>query len=457
MAALHALPATGPAIDVRPLPRDDEAEIALLSAVLANPASAFDAAGLCDPGDFHHPARGALWSVIQALVNQRVTPDPIAVRAEVEAVHLDAEVDLPGMARDFAASAFTPGNADRYAAIVREKAHLRRVILAARTASEAAMEGAPVEDVLDSLRATVATVHDQRSAPAVGMAAALEEAFDDLVGATPAYSVATGWASLDEILGPIEAGSFILLGARPSMGKTAMALNIATNVASSYGPVLFLSIEMPRVQIMRRIIAASSGIPYESLKPGRFITDQQRDTLKAGIAKVRNLPILIDDASSPTIDGVAARIHRHVERDGVRLVVIDYLGLIAEPSGRTINSRENVVGAISRALKATAKDSATPILALSQLNRESDRINRGAARSEDTKPPTLSDLRDSGTLEQDADVVMFLHRPGYYTKNRADNEAQVIVAKNRNGSTDTARLLWDGQAQRFDNGRSPFG
>lgn len=449
MPAARALAPVNPAADVRPLPRDDEAEIALLSAVLANPASAFDAVSLCDPGDFHHPARGALWSVVRGLVDQRVTPDPIAVRAEVEALQMGDDVDLPGMARAFAASEFTATNADRYAAIVREKAQLRRVITASRTAADAAMDGAPVEDVLDALRATVAATHDQRAAPAVGMAAALEEAFDELVGTTPAFSVATGFTALDGILGPIEAGSFVLLGARPSMGKTALALNIARNVASSYGPVLFLSIEMPRVQIMRRIIAAAAGIPYETLRPGRFTTDAQRAALTGAIAKIRALPLLVDDASSPTIDGVAARIHRHVERDGVRLVVIDYLGLIAEPSGRTINSRENVVGAISRALKAAAKDSGVPILALCQLNRESDRINRGVDDSAKVKPPTLSDLRDSGTLEQDADVVMFLHRPGYYTKDRADHEAQVIVAKNRNGSTDTARLVWDGQTQRF--------
>ncbi|MBP9863778.1 MAG: AAA family ATPase [Kofleriaceae bacterium] len=447
-------PLTAPALDVRPLPRDDDAEIGLLSAVLSNPAVAFDAAHLCDPADFHDPARGALWSVVRGLVDQRVTPDAIAVRAEVEALSI-AEVDFPALVRDFAASAFTASNAPFYAARVREKAQLRRIIRASWAASEAAMDGARIDEVLDALRSTVADAHEQRGNPTASMAEVLEETFDELTGDQPTFCVSTGFQALDGVLGPVEAGAFVLLGARPSMGKTALALNVATNVAATYGPVLLLSMEMPRTQIMRRLLAATSGVAYDKMKPGAFLSDDQHAALMAARKRLTGLPILIDDSSSLSVDAIAARVKRHVERDGVRLVVIDYLGLVSEPSGRTVNSRENAVGAISRGLKAVAKDFETPVLALTQLNRESDRINRGAEDSSKVKPPTLSDLRDSGSLEQDADVVVFLHRPGYYTKNRADHDAQVIVAKNRNGMTDTARLVWDGAAQRFSDQPTP--
>lgn len=437
-----------------PLPRDDDAEVSLLAAVLAYPEVAFDVASLVEPAHFAHAARASLWSVVRGLVAQGVAPDPVAVRAEVTSLRID-DIDLPALATELAEAKFTATNAAHYANLIRQQAALRRVVLASHRACEKHLDGAPAQDIIDDIKAAVEAAEDERAPKPATLADALQQTYDELVGTTASPGISFGWVALDSILGPVDPGSFLLLGARPSMGKTALALNIASNVAEAFGPVLFLSLEMPRVQLCRRLLATQSGVPYDRLRPGRFLDDADAAALKAAQVALSRLPILIDDASAPPLDGVAARIRRAAERDGARLVVIDYLGLIAEPRGRTINSRENVVGTISRALKAAAKDAQVPILALSQLNRESDRINRGADSADDVKPPALSDLRDSGSLEQDADAVLFLHRPAYYTKDRTDTEAQVIVAKNRNGTTDTARLTWHGSAQRFEDRQAP--
>lgn len=433
---------------VRPLPRDDDAEVALLASVMATPSVAFDVAHLVDPGDFFDGSRGSLWSVIRALVDQRVAPDPVAIQTELVAVPV-GDIDLPALARRLADLQYQPSNAPFYAKTVREKALLRQVVAATSLARDEALDGAPLDDVLGRLRAVVSDSHHAASSAARPMLSVVEEAFAELEGSADSQCVATGFTALDSMAGPIEAGSFVLLGARPSMGKTAFALNIAINVAACYGPVLFLSLEMPAKRLVRRLLSTTAGIPLERLRNGAVLSDEQHAALKTAKGRLVSVPLLIDDASSPSLDAVAARIRRHVERDGVRLVILDYLGLIREPSGRTINSRENVVGCISRGLRAAAKDAKVAMLALSQLNRESDRINRDANDAADTKPPTLSDLRDSGSLEQDADQVWFLHRPGYYTKRAGDDEAQVHIRKNRDGQTGVVRLTWDGRFQRF--------
>ena len=433
-----------------PLPRCDEAEVALLCAVLTNPTIAPDIVHLCEPADFHDVRRGALWSVVVGITNAGMSPDPILVRDEVKRLAIKDAAELADLAKSYAAEAFVAGNAAGYAATVREKSLLRRLIVSSQAVANAALDGESLADVLAGAKDRILAIEDFRATPTETLASVLEEAIAEIEGASPTSSVTTGILPLDEFAGPIEAGQFILIGARPSMGKTALALNIAHGVAAQYGPVLFLSLEMPAKRIARRLISAASGVSIEAMKPGRLLSDDALDRIRDSVANIRSLPILIDDASSPTVDGIRARIKRHVERDGIRLVIVDYLGLVCSPSGRTINTRNDEVTLISKALKATAKDLAVPMLVLSQLNRESDKINRDPKTPEDTKPPTLSDLRDSGSLEQDADAVWFIHRPGYYTKRTCDaTTAEIHVAKNRDGQTGRVVLEWPGSMQTF--------
>lgn len=437
-------------IDTSPLPRCDEAEIGLLCAVLTNPTVAPDVVHLCNPQDFHDIKRGSLWSVIVGITNAGEAPDAILVRAEVARLAVKDAPELADLAKTYAASAFNGSNAGAYARVVREKAMLRRLIASAHAVQNAAMDGAALDEVLSEAKERILAVEDERSKPTETLASVLEEAIAEIDGAATTEAVGTGLVTLDDFAGPMEPGQFILVGARPSMGKTAFALNVAYAVAATYGPVLFLSLEMPAKRLARRLVCTVGGVNLAIMKPGRFVSDEARERIKAAHKHLATLPILIDDASAPSIDAVRARIKRHVERDQIRLVVIDYLGLIAEPSGRTINTRENVVGTISRALKATAKDFGVPMLVLCQLNRASDQINRDPKNAEDTKPPTLSDLRDSGSLEQDADAVWFIHRPGYYTKRTCDaTTAEIHVAKNRDGQTGKVLVEWHGGAQRF--------
>ena len=443
-------------LDTAPLPRCDEAEVGLLCAVLSNPTVAPDVVHLVTPQDFHDVRRGSLWSVITGVTCAGESPDAILVRAEVERLGVKDAAELADLAKTYAASAFVAGNAAGYARVVREKSMLRRLILSAHAVQNAAMDGAALDEVLAEARQRILAVEDERAKPTATLASVLAEALAEIDGAATTEAVGTGLVTLDEFAGPMEPGQFILVGARPSMGKTAFALNVAYAVAATYGPVLFLSLEMPAKRLARRLVCTVGGVNLSLMKPGRLINDETRERVKAAGQHLGGLPILIDDASAPSIDAVRARIKRHVERDRVRLVVIDYLGLIAEPSGRTINHRENVVGAISRALKATAKDFGVPMLVLCQLNRASDQLNRDPKSAEDTKPPTLSDLRDSGSLEQDADAVWFIHRPGYYTKRACDaTTAEIHVAKNRDGQTGKVVVEWHGSAQRFTDSPVP--
>lgn len=439
-------------IDTRPMPRADEAEVALLCAVMSNPAVAPDVVHLVEPSDFHDPHRGGLWSVVVGVTNAGSAPDAVLVRSEIARLGIKDAGELADLAKSYAASAFVGSNAAAYAHVVREKSLLRRVLSSTAAIHEAVMDGNALDEVMAEARERILAVEDERATPVATMQDVLAEALAEIDGTTATDSIGTGLLSLDDFAGPIEAGQYVLVGARPSMGKTALALNVAYAVAATYGPVLFLSLEMPRRKLARRLICSVAGVDLNSLKPGRFLTDEARGRVTEAGRHLARLPILIDDASSPTIDAVRARVKRHVERDRVRLVILDYIGLIREPSGRTINNRENVVGAISRGLKATAKDYCVPLIALSQLNRTTDHANRDPKNAEDTRPPTLADLRDSGSLEQDADAVWFIHRPGYYTKRPSDQGlAEIHVAKNRDGQTGKVVLEWNGAAQRFSD------
>lgn len=440
-----------PRVEPRGVPSAHDAEVALLCCVLANPTTAQDLVHLVAVQDFASDHHGFLWRAVSAVVAARALPDPILVQRELDRLAVPDPKPVADLAREYAASAFSPSNGESYAGVVREQARLRALAAAAAGVRSAIEDGQRLDDVLDRLSSAVHEAQDAIHPPAVSLVECLQEAIDDLNPDAEPDGISSGFLALDELAGPIAPGQFVLVGARPSMGKSAFALNVAYHVAATAGPVLFLSLEMPKKQLAFRLLCQVSGVPYDVFtKRGRFINDTQRSHIAEARGLLKDLPILIDDTPAQSPDAIHARVKRHVERDGLRLVVVDFLGIVRPPSGRTVNSRENEIGVISRSLRATAREFGVPMLALAQLNRESDSINRSALDASRTKPPVLSDLRDSGSLEQDADQVWFIHRPGYYTK-RADELrlAEIHVAKNRYGQVGMARLQWFGSAQRF--------
>jgi len=328
-------------------------------------------------------------------------------------------------------------NTDEYISIVKKQAAARRV---------AAIGDKLTESTLDGFRAEAATgmeelqgVLDETASADVVNAEAWADAFAEeqkaiIEDPTSAYC-ATGWSDLDNILGGgfLNAGLYIM-GARPGMGKTTVALNIAEQVASKGMPVLFVSLEMTSRQVMCKRIAAKSGIPYRKLISGDMTWDEQID-MDETLTELRTRPLNINNRFGLTVTDIAS-MARQVR--GCRLVVIDYFGLISTEG--EVKGRYEDYTLISGRLKQLACQLNVPILCLAQLNRNTE--------SRQNKRPQLADLRDTGAIEQDADGVIFLHRDGYYNEASPGGNIELILAKNRHGNTGSILLYWDGELSR---------
>ncbi|NIT92970.1 MAG: AAA family ATPase [Gammaproteobacteria bacterium] len=257
-----------------------------------------------------------------------------------------------------------------------------------------------------------------------------------------ATGVAAGFSDLDEITGGFQQGDFIIIAARPSMGKTALALNIAENMAVRGEPVGVFSLEMSRHQLVERLLASRSGIDLHRLRR-LMLGKEHYSRLFAACGELQDAPIYVDDMAGSTLLQIRARARRMVVKHDVKAVFVDYIQLIT--TGGRAESRQLEVSEISRGLKALARELNVPVICLSQLNR--------AAEQREGHRPRLSDLRESGSLEQDADVVGLLHREDYYHAGDEDyepsNVAELIIAKQRNGPTDTVKLSWVQGCTRF--------
>lgn len=261
-------------------------------------------------------------------------------------------------------------------------------------------------------------------------------------------TVLSGFSYLDNITGGFRPGSLNIIAARPGMGKTALALNIATNVAGIYSKtVVIFSLEMSKAEIVNRILATLSNTSFKAIERAK-VTKEELSDLEKTVAMMSNLNIYIDERTDTNPSDIMNKCKALNTTTPISLIIIDYLGLITMP-GRGGGSRQNEVAEISRSLKVLAKELKVPVIALSQLNRGTEN------REDGDHTPGLADIRDSGAIEQDADCVLFIHRPDYYNKGKQNKEknriedAQIIVAKNRHGATDVAYVKWMGEKTRF--------
>lgn len=452
------MPAANP--DIAAPPHNPDAESALIGATLLNGTVPL-AAEHITPADFYRPTNAALWSILTGVAKSGARVDPLVLRDAIPTYAAAAGIDPAELLQATTAAVDavdSPANADAYANIIREKARLRTILYAAQAAVSAARDGERPDVVIDTVRAAMIDAERAIDNDHATVLDILNDALAEIDAAQTDNPLRTGYHALDTILGPLEPGNVSILGARPAMGKTALGLNIATNAATDATGVIFLSAEMPRNQLGRRLLSTFSGIRTNRLRRGTMLENQEWELLADAKRALTSLPMLIDDTSAPSLEHLRRSIRRAVDKHKARLVILDYLGLVQAPKDRTIRNRENEIGCISRGLKAIAKDFAVHILALAQLNRDGARDNRAPASAADVKPPTLTDLRDSGSQEQDADAVLLLHRPGYYTKAAADaHKAEVIIAKNRHGETGKVELLWRPEIQRFDNPAESLG
>lgn len=428
--------------DPRTPPSDLDAERALIGSILLDPGELERIAPAPLPEDFYLGKHAALWRAVLDLQAQGSPPDALIVWDEVKRRRMDNIVGADYIA-ETAAFVSSPVHAPEYAKIVREKSKARSILNIAHTMAEGVYASQPADAVhtqaqerLYSLGSTGASA----SAKHIG-----DTVYDVmgtiLNGERKGLVVPTGFVGLDDLLaGGFHGGELSLIAGRASMGKTSFALNCVSNAALAGHGVLVFSLEMTSESVVRNMMAAHAKVSGERMRKGKaFIGEEGMDRLAKASAEIGNAKVWISDACRTDVADIRREVRRVHSRENISLVVIDYLQLL---EGDASLGREQAVSAISRGLKIMAKDTGLCIVALAQLNR--------MAEQREGHRPRMADLRESGSLEQDADNVLLVYRPYYYTKAESDkNLAEIIVAKQRHGATETAHLRFDPEFVRF--------
>ncbi len=430
----------------RQVPQSLEAEQSVLGSILIDSRCVADVIGMIKPEDFYLQQNREIYEAIYTMFNYSQTIDPVTVLDKMRemGVYHDNSRDYILQLMEITPTA---ANAVRYAGIVRDKAMLRGLAQAAVDISETVQSqvGTPAEMLESAEKKIYALRKGERGDSLEHIGTVLHKVFDHLTELSQSDSAIPGLSSglrdLDTKINGLNKSDLLLIAARPAMGKSAFALNIGVNVAKKYKKtVAIFNLEMSREQLAMRLLANESFVELQKLATGK-LSEEEWTKLCMASAALSQTDIRIDDNPSVTVADINAKCRR-VENLG--LVIIDYLQLM-QGSGYGKGGGDNrvtVVGEISRSLKIMAKELNVPVICLSQLSR--------AVESRTDKRPILSDLRESGAIEQDADSVMFLYRDEYYHENSEDKGiAECIVAKNRHGETGTVKLQWIGQYQAF--------
>lgn len=438
-----APPAT--ALDRTP-PQDNTAEQAVLGAMLTSKDAIADVLERVKPEDFYKPAHELIFDSIIDLYSRGEPADAVTVAAELEKKgELTRAGDYTYLA-DLLASISVAANAGYYAQIVHDKAVLRRLVDASIKIAQLGYQGeGEVDKIVDEAQQTIYKVTDGRgSEDYKPLKDLLEPTFDE-IEALNSHSdvltgVPTGFAELDELTNGLHAGQMIIIAARPAMGKSTLALDIARSASiKNKLTTAFFSLEMSQMEIVMRLLSAEANVKLKHIRNGGM-TNEDWDRLQRKLGSIEDAPLFIDDSPNLTMMEIRAKARRLKQRHDLKLVIIDYMQLMS--SGRRVESRQLEVSEFSRQIKLLAKELEIPVIALSQLNR-------GPEMRQDRKP-MLSDLRESGSLEQDADIVLLLHREDAYDRDSQRlGEADMIVAKNRNGPTSTIVTSFQGHLSRF--------
>ena len=429
----------------RQVPQSLEAEQAVLGSILIDSRCITDVVGLVKPEDFYLPQNRDIFETIYTMFNYSQTIDPVTV--------LDKMKELghyQDNSRDYILQLMeitpTAANVVRYANIVREKAMLRGLGEAAADISEMVSDGmGTAGEMLEAAEKKIYALRKGETGDSLEhIGTVLHKVFDRLNELSESDSLipglSTGLRDLDTKINGLNKSDLILVAARPAMGKSAFALNMGLNVAKKYKKtVAIFNLEMSREQLAMRILASESFIELQKLSTGK-LSEEEWTKLSMAASALSQTDIRIDDNPSVTVAEINAKLRR---LDNLGLVIIDYLQLMQGSGyGKSSENRVQVVGDISRSLKIMAKELNIPVICLSQLSR--------AVESRTDKRPIMSDLRESGAIEQDADSVMFLYRDEYYNENTEDKGlAECIVSKNRHGETGTVKMQWLGQYQLF--------
>lgn len=431
-------------------PHNEEAEKAVLGASMIDKNALMDASDILRPDDFYKEAHKEIFSVLIELYKEN---EPVDILTVAEALKKRKSLESVGGRAYLAmltAAVISTANIEQYARIIEEKAILRSLIQAS---SEIVEEGYSAEknagEILEAAEQRVFSISQKRQRKGVSHIGEvlvknintiqmLTEKKGELRGLT------TGFAALDNVTSGLQKADLIILAARPSMGKTAFALNIAANAAKSGGKVLIFSLEMSEELLSERILSTEALVEIKRMREGT-IDDEEWSKITDAAVRLDKLDIMIDDTPGISALEIKNKCKRMKMEKGLDLVVVDYLQLMTF-EGKA-ESRQLEISALTRYLKQLAREIDCPVIVLSQLSRAVE------SRKGDEKKPVLSDLRESGSIEQDADIVMFLYREDYYKKEESTrpNECDVIIAKHRNGPTDTVVLTWVGKYTKFSD------
>ena len=438
--------------DFRIPPHDLVAEQSVLGAVFIAPDTIISLADELTPDDFYKPANKIVFKTMLSLFKKG---EPIDATTMVSALTNQGQIKEIGGINyvvELVNSTPTSKNVEHYAKLVKEKSTLRRVIADLSESLSSAYHGdVSIGDIIAKTEKSLLDISNQNAGTGFRNVADILDTHMQIVetrSQTDGFvtGLSTGFVGLDKITTGLHEGNLIILAARPAMGKTALALNIAKHVATmERKPAVTFSLEMGAEELIERMLASEGMVPAYHLKTGNLSTDEWKRLVQAQ-NNLYDAPIFVDDTAGIRISEIRSKARKlSQEMGGLGIIIIDYLQLITGSKGE---NRQQIVSEISRELKILAKDLKVPIIALSQLSR--------AVEQRQEKRPMLSDLRESGSIEQDADIVAFLYREAYYQKEQADsqeanNVTELILEKNRHGSLGTVKLYFHKEYTKFSS------
>ena len=431
-------------------PNNVEAEKAVIGAMMLDSDAIMVCSEILTAGEFYQQQYGIIFDALVEMYRDGIGADLVTIQNKLREKEVTPELYSVEYLGELLASVPTSANVKFYAEIVHEKAVLRRLIkVTEQVTRECYMDSQPLEDILEDTEKSVFDVIQQRGGSefepirdvVLRTLDSIEKAAKQKGNIT---GLETGFRDLDAKTAGLQKSDLILIAARPAMGKTAFVLNIAEYVAlHSNSTIALFSLEMSKEQLVKRMLAMNSMVDSQKIRTGD-LEDDDWDKLVGSVRKIGNSNLVIDDTSGITASELRSKCRKLKIEQGLDLVIIDYLQLMTGAGKRKSDSRQQDISDISRSLKVMARELDVPVIALSQLSR--------AVESRPDKRPMLSDLRESGAIEQDADIVMFIYRDEYYNPDsEKKGVAEVIVAKQRSGPTGPVELAWLSQYTKFGN------
>lgn len=429
-------------------PQDVEAEKSVLGSMMLSKDVILEVAEVITSTDYYQPANEMIHNVVIDLAGRGEPADAVTVAGELRRRGELQRVGGAPYLHTLIASVPTAANATYYARIVREHSIMRRLVSAGTRIVQLgyAQDGAEIDQIVDEAQAEVFAIAENRQRSDYvrfsDMSETILEELEEIANRDGELSgVPTGFADLDGLTQGLHPGQMIIVAARPAMGKSTLALDFCRSAAIKHGiTAAIFSLEMSQSEIAMRLLSAETGVFLSKMRSGQMTT-QDWTAVSRKLAEVSTAPLFIDDSPNLSMMEIRAKCRRLKQQHNLGLVVVDYLQLMS--SGKRVESRQQEVSEFSRQLKLLAKELEIPVVAVAQLNRGPE------ARTD--KKPMIADLRESGSLEQDADVIMLLHRPDYYNEDDRVGEADIIVAKHRNGETRVISVAFQGQMARFAN------